>query len=112
MTEYQIALAIWDKDEDIEKRFFYTPDVKRKYGTPDETYIVYYWDWKPMPFDEDCLKDKRHALIYFSEDNYFDYDIVDEDSRGCDEEFSSLFDWKLAITTPWRNGECINEEFI
>ena len=101
MREYQMALAIWDKDKDIEKKFYYPPAVTKTFKTADETYIVYYWHWEAQPFDMDILKDKRHALISFDDENQFDYDIVCEDSRGCDEEFGSFFDWSLAIGTPY-----------
>lgn len=106
MMDYQTALAIWSEDKDIEKDFYYAPHITRERKTPDETYIVYYWDWMPMPFDKKILEDKRHALITFSEDNYCEYDAVDEDSRGCDEEFDHMFDWRLCI---WFMGDELNE---
>lgn len=111
MRDYQTALAIWDKDIDIEKDFDFAPDVTRTIETPDETYIVYYWHWTPMPFDTKILEGKRHALLTYSDDDYCEYDFVDTDSRGCDEEFNCIFGWQLAVTVSF-DDTAINKVFL
>ena len=70
--------------------------------TPDNTYRCIYWNdvcWETSAAQalENTLKDLRHAFIAISEEGRITYDVVEEDDRGVDEEFSELLSWTADV---------------
>ena len=112
MKESKIALAINAGDvdviaEDIKRiaaanRWFSQKPVKLTEETPDERYIIFYWDYVLWEGDAVTsllkkLEGIRHALCQITEDGEVWKDISISDGRGVDEEFSELLDIKSDI---------------
>lgn len=102
MKEYQVALAVNIKDAE-NMVFEVFPDGQDIKSTLDEEYVVYRWDWTYFPFDTSMLTDIRHALVYISDEGEFTEEIIEEDSRGCDEEFFDIINWNMEFTS-WGDG--------
>lgn len=86
--------------------------------TPDNTYIVTYWEWvewygKAVDDLNDKLSSIRHATILISEDGRVETDIAESDDRGIDEEFSEILSWTADICF-WHDGEPLapRDEYI
>ena len=105
---YKVALAIDAVDKDFISRELEAVKAKhparleKTYSTPDNEYIVTYWDdiqWDTLLFIplQNKLKTIRHSLFTISEDGEFWADVKDEDSRGCDEEFDEILSWRAYI---------------
>lgn len=110
MSYYKdIAVALWKPDyEKIKEK--YAELVKQasaihKEETPDETYIILYWQqWDAQPgkdskmdtfFEE--IRDIRHSILTIAEDGNILKDVETCDSNGCDEEFEEILNWKADI---------------
>ena len=110
----QYAVALWDKQfeelSDQSKRFLSTYTKKNEVETPDETYLVFYWE-----FLQDGTEDHiqflheveyiRHAIIGIREDGEIIQDTMDYDSWGTDEEFNDILGWKGEIVM-WNDPSC------
>ena len=85
----------------------------RQVETPDDTYIIMYWDWENPDDERDqwikmltYLEHRRHARIEITEDGDIFTDIETEDEFGCDEVFNEILGWKAEICL-WQNTDDI-----
>ena len=74
----------------------------RRLDTPDECYVVYFWDWEEPDEDVyneflDVIEKMRHARIEITEDGNLFQDIETDDEEGCDGEFEYLLSWRFMI---------------
>ena len=102
----QAAVAMWQPDyEELKENFadfFLSCDKKKKVETPDETYVVLYWDYidsahHDLQLLKACLKKRRHAILEIREDGEIIGDTETDDWRGCDGEFDEILGWSAKI---------------
>lgn len=110
MKTCQIAIALWQDDfNDLlkkeEGRFLDYSDLIHEVTTPDDTYIIAYYDWIDLKdeliemYNLLCkeLKEIRHSHIRIEEDGKFFSECKTHDERGTDECFSDIIGWKSEI---------------
>lgn len=101
----KVAFGIWKEDEREFQDIIFNlqPDEKRVVTTPDESYLVYFWDL--LYFNEDLeklqkkMRNFRHSYIEVTEDDRIYQDFQTDDARGCDEEFFDLLSWNVDFST-------------
>ena len=117
MNYEQRAMAFWKPDfEELKKKhgkLLNSADSEREIGTPDEEYVILYWDYKMCedPLMDELLKDIesiRHSIITIREDGEFFRDVECSDARGSDEEFEEILGWRAHICV-WNEIEDVLE---
>lgn len=112
MKQYKVALAVWSEtylnDRSLAEMIGnLKPDTRKTVNTPDELYLVFYWDMVPWYGDDvDALCHKlecvRHCLITISEEGDIFKNVETCDKDGCDEEFEEILSWDANIFV-WDN---------
>ena len=107
MKDMQLGIALWGPDY-VENQFrfndlFASADTLRPVTTPDETYIVLYWDDIPVGTEEvneflKFVQNIRHSVLMIREDGNIIKDVQTDDDRGCDGEFEEILNWTAHIT--------------
>ena len=118
MTRYveKYAIALWKPDyEDLmdkHESFLNSADKCETVSTPDEDYIILYWNGLVIGSTEHFnfmlqIQRIRHSIVAITENGISTNKVV-SDYRGCDEEFYEILGWKADICK-WSDPDVILE---